>query len=242
MASQPLVGLTAAIAADTANPWNDEAALVRLAYLRHVANAGGVPVLLPPTAGDVVPDRLLDRLDAIVLTGGPDIDPVHYGAERDPRTRVGPPERDDFELALTRRAIEREIPLLGICRGMQVLNVALSGTLHQHLPDVVGHGRHQHLRFSTADDDYDVRLAPGSLAARAAGQELVRATHSEHHQGVDRRGDGLLVSRWAVADGLPVAIELPDRDFVLGVQWHPEIHERSAVIAALVDAGLSAGR
>lgn len=237
MTAPPLIGLTTAIEPRLASPWNDGAAVVRLPYLRQVALAGGVAVLLPPTAPAVAgPEHLLDRLDAVVLTGGPDIDPVHYGAERDPRTRVGPAERDDFELTLTRRAIQRGIPLLGICRGMQLLNVALGGTLHQHLPDVVGHGRHHRTSGSVADDDYDAPLAPGSLAASAAGEELIRATDSQHHQGVDRIGEGLRVSGWAAIDGLPVALELASAGFVLGVQWHPEVDERSQVIAALVDA------
>lgn len=237
MRDRPLVGVTAAVDRTAANPWNDGAALVRLPYLRHVSGSGGVPVVLPPSPwATAEPDRLLDIVDAVLLTGGPDINPAWYGAVRDARTRIAVPERDEFELALARRAIERDVPLLGICRGMQLLNVALGGTLHQHLPDVLGHGKHHHTRHASTDEDYDVRLQPESLAARAAGAEVVRATASKHHQGVDRVGDGLVVSGWAVVDGLPVALELPDRRFVLGVQWHPEVSDHAPVIAALADA------
>lgn len=235
MQAVPLIGLTAGVEPEAGAPWNDGAAAVRLPYLRQVERAGGIAVLLPPAAlnADGL-DLLLDRLDAVVFTGGPDIDPVHYGAARHPQTQVGPAERDVFELALARRAIERKAPLLAICRGMQTLNVALGGSLHQHLPDVVGSTRH-HSRVETAGE-YDVRLAAGSLAAVAAGRLLVRATESKHHQGIDGVGEGLQVSGWAVVDGLPVAVEMPGPHFVLGVQWHPEVSEDGGFIAALVRA------
>lgn len=179
-------------------------------------------------------------MNAVVLTGGPDIDPMHYGAERDARTRTGAPERDEFELVLARRAIDRGVPLLGICRGMQLLNVALGGTLHQHLPDVVGHGRHQRSSHAPGDDDHAVRLTPGSRAARAAGVTRMGFAESQHHQGVDRVGAGLVASGWAVADGLPVTIELPGAPFVLGVQWHPEVDDGSRLMAGLLEAARGA--
>ena len=135
------------------------------------------------------------------------------------------PERDDFELALARRALERDIPLLGICRGMQVMNVAAGGTLLQHLPE--SHGHHEHRRTPGSFDgaDHDVRLSEGSLAARAAG-EVVHATKSHHHQGIDRIGEGFEVTGWSAIDELPEAFEAPDRRFALGVQWHPEADEQ----------------
>jgi putative glutamine amidotransferase len=133
-----------------------------------------------------------------------------------------------------RRALERDMPVLGICRGMQVLNVACGGTLHQHLPELVGHEDHRRVLGSFDGADHDVRLAPGSLAARAAGEEL-HATKSHHHQGVDRVGDGLVVTGWAQLDELPEALELERNRFALGVQWHPEADERSRLIAALVE-------
>ncbi len=144
------------------------------------------------------------------------------------------PERDAFELALVRRALERDLPVLGICRGMQVMNVACGGTLHQDLPELLGHEEHRRVLGSFDGADHDVRLEPGSLAARAAGEEL-HATKSHHHQGVDRVGEGLVVTGWAVVDDLPEALELPGNAFALGVQWHPEADETSRLIAALVD-------
>ncbi len=206
--------------------------LLPRSYSDAVTRAGGLAILLVPdavVAGD--PDELLERLDGLVLSGGADVDPGNYGAAAHPQTGPTDPERDHFELALARRAVERDLPLLGICRGMQVLDVALGGSLHQHLPDVVGHDGHLHThgRFG----DHDVRLAPGSLAARAAGQER-HATKSHHHQGIDRLGGGLRVTGWSTLDELPEAVELPDARFVLGVQWHPEADVASGLVGALV--------
>jgi putative glutamine amidotransferase len=144
------------------------------------------------------------------------------------------PERDAFELALATRAMERDLPFLGICRGMQVMNVARGGTLAQHLPDDYGHGDHRRSLGSFDDADHDVRLAPGSLVERVAG-EAVHPTKSHHHQGVREIGAGLEVSGWATVDDLPEAIEVPGNRFALGVQWHPEADEASPLIAGLVD-------
>ena len=143
------------------------------------------------------------------------------------------PERDRTEIALARRAIERDMPLLGVCRGMQVINVAQGGTLHQHIPDLVGHEDHRPNPGSFEDSDDDVRLEPGSLAVRAAG-ESTHGTKSHHHQAVDQLGDGLIVTGYSTLDDLPETIEAPACQFVLGVQWHPEADESSRVIAALV--------
>ena len=145
------------------------------------------------------------------------------------------PARDGFEIALARGAIERDLPLLGICRGMQLLNVALGGTLLQHLPDSLGHGDHRKVSGSFEGADHDVTLNEDSLAARAAG-ESHHGTKSHHHQGVDCLGAGLLVSGVSALDELPEAIELPEKRFVLGVQWHPEADESSPVVGALVAA------
>jgi putative glutamine amidotransferase len=132
-----------------------------------------------------------------------------------------------------RRALERDLPLLGICRGMQIINVARGGTLHQDLPERAGHDHHRRVPGSFEGSDHDVRLLAGSLAARAAGEQL-HPTKSHHHQGVDRVGEGLQVTGWADVDDLPEAIEEPRNRFALGVQWHPEADERSQLIAALV--------
>jgi putative glutamine amidotransferase len=198
-----------------------------------VQGAGGLGIVLPPDPAVVEdPDLLLDRVDGLILAGGADVDPATYGAEAEAETTGTWPERDRFELALTRRALEREMPVLGICRGMQLLNVALGGTLVQHLPDALGSEAHRTLAGTFGE--HEVRLEPGTLARRAAGAERL-AVKSHHHQGVEKVGEGLLVSGRAVGDDLAEAIELPEHRFALGVLWHPEEDPGSTVIAALVE-------
>jgi putative glutamine amidotransferase len=179
------------------------------------------------------PGEVLDLLDGLVLAGGADIDPSSYGEQAHPETVDTVPERDRFEIALVRAAIECDLPVLGICRGMQLINVAHGGSLLQHLPERFGH--HEHLRVPGTFDgaDHDVDLVEGTLAARAAG-ETHHATKSHHHQGIDRLGEGLRISGCSAMDHLPEAIEVPGRRFVLGVQWHPEADETSRVVGALV--------
>jgi putative glutamine amidotransferase len=214
--------------------WDARAYVLPTSFVDPVRRAGASALLLAPDASLIdAPDVLLDRVDGLMLAGGADIDPASYDAERHPLTLDPDPERDAFEIALVRRALERDLPLLGICRGMQIMAVACGGTLHQHLPELVDHEHHRRVPGTFDGADHDVRLAPRSLAARAAGEEL-HATKSHHHQGVDRVGDGLQVTGWSVIDDLPEAIEAPGRRFALGVQWHPEADERSRLIAALV--------
>ena len=235
MHMRPLIGVCAALERARWSVWDLQAYLLPRMYVDAVQRAGGAAVLLPADPAWVEdPDAILDRLDGLMLTGGADIDPAAYGAEPDRHTIGTVPERDAFELALTRRAFERDLPFLGICRGMQLMNVATGGTLIQHLPDSHGHSDHRRVKGSFVGADHDVRLEPGSLAARAAG-ELRHATKSHHHQGVDRVGEGLVVSGWSELDDLPEALEKPDRRFALGVQWHPEADETSRLIAALVE-------
>jgi putative glutamine amidotransferase len=233
--SSPVIGLCTALEHARWSVWDTEAVLLPRSYVDAVQRAGGIALLLPPDPAAVDdPDRLLDLVDALLLAGGADIDPAAYGAEPHPETVGTVPERDAFELALTRRAIERDMPFLGICRGMQVMNVAHGGTLNQHLPDDYGHEDHRRSLGTFDNADHDVRLAPGSLAARVA-REQVHGTKSHHHQGVERIGEGLEVTGWATLDDLPEAIESPANRFALGVQWHPEADETSPLIASLVD-------
>jgi putative glutamine amidotransferase len=230
-----LIGLCAKLELARFGVWEDDAMLLPRSYVAAVQRAGGIALMLPPDpAVTEDPDRVLDLIDGLILAGGRDIDPATYGAEIEQDTDEPRRERDRFELALARRALERDMPFLGICRGMQVMNVARGGTLNQHLPDDYGHEDHRRSLGSFDNADHDVRLAHGSLVARAAGEEL-HGTKSHHHQGVERVGEGLEVTGWATIDELPEAIEVPGNRFALGVQWHPEADETSPLIAALVD-------
>jgi len=231
----PVIGLCTALERARWGAWDEYAMLLTREYTDAVQQAGGLAIMLPPDprAGDD-PAPWLDLLDGLILAGGADIDPACYGAERSPHTTGSVPERDRFEIALSRAAMDRDLPLLGICRGMQLINVARGGTLIQHLPDDVGHEDHRRSLGSWENADHDVRLADGSLAARAAG-ERIHSTKSHHHQAVDRIGDGLEVTGWATIDDLPEAIEDPALRFALGVQWHPEADPASGLVRALVE-------
>ena len=232
---RPVIGLCTALERARWSVWDQEAVLLPRSYVDAVQRAGAIALLLPPDPAAVRdPDTLLDLIDGLLLAGGADMDPASYGAEQHASTVGTVPERDAFELALTRRAIERDMPFLGICRGMQVMNVAHGGTLTQHLPEDYGHEDHRRSLGSFDNADHDVRLAHDSLAARVAREEL-HGTKSHHHQGVERVGDGLEVTGWATIDDLPEALEVPGNRFALGVQWHPEVDETSPLIAGLVE-------
>ena len=219
MSRRPVIGLCAAVERARWTVWDDEAVLLPRGYARAVQRAGGLAVMLPPDPDLHDPSSYLAFLDGLILAGGAD-----YGEN---------PERDAFEIALGLAALDADLPLLGVCRGMQLMNLARGGTLIEHLPDVVGHEDHR--LVPGAFGDHDVRLAEGSLAARAAG-ELTHATKSHHHQGVDEIGEGFEVTGWATVDELPEALEDPSRHFALGVQWHPEADAEAREIAALVEA------
>jgi putative glutamine amidotransferase len=230
---RPTIGVTAATENVSYGAWREIPAVVSPAsYVRAVQRAGGRPVLLLPDPEDArEPDGVLDLIDALIVTGGAgDVDPALYGQEPHPETGPVQEERDAYELALVRGAIDRRMPVLGICRGMQILNVAYGGGIEQHLPDVVGHENHRHTPGTFADHEVDLEV--GSLAARAVGAERA-PVKSHHHQGVGEIGDGLVITGRSDDDAVE-ALEDPSCPFVLGVLWHPEEDEKSQLIKALV--------
>ena len=231
--SRPNIGITAASENVSYGVWSEVPAFMSpAAYALAVQRAGGRPLLLLPDPEDAEdPGEVLDLVDALIVTGGAgDINPALYGQQKHPETGPIEDERDAYELSLVRGALEREVPILGICRGMQIINVVYGGSLEQHLHDVVGHEEHRHTPGTYSD--HEVRLDPGSLAARAAGEERSQVK-SHHHQGVSEIGSGLAVTGWADDDTVE-ALEDPSCPFVLGVLWHPEEDERSRIIKALV--------
>ena len=231
MSSKICVGICAAVERVRREPWDEVVAMVQRTYVAAVQRAGGMALVIPPDEAAIsAPDPFLDRIDALLLAGGADVDPATYGAARHPETGATWPERDRFEVALTLAALDRPIPVLGACRGMEVMNVALGGGLVQHLDET---DRHRHT--PGAFGDHEVRLERGSLAARAAGAERL-VVKSHHHQGVDALGQGLIATGWSVGDEVVEAIELPGRSFFLGVLWHPEEDAENGVIGSLVDA------
>ncbi|MFC8429169.1 gamma-glutamyl-gamma-aminobutyrate hydrolase family protein [Streptomyces sp. NPDC057253] len=222
---RPLIGVSTYLEAGTRwGLWELEAALLPAGYPRLVQRAGGLAAMLPPDAPEHAAATVA-RLDGLVIAGGPDVEPLHYGATPDPRT--GPPARarDAWELALIKAALAAQVPLLGICRGMQLLNVALGGTLTQHIDG--------HAEVPGVFGRHTVKPVPDTLYGGIAPEETAVPTF--HHQAVDRLGQDLLVSAHA-ADGTVEAVELPGPSWVLGVQWHPEMGEDLRVMRALVEA------
>jgi len=211
---RPLIGITSYAEEASWGHWTLPAALVPLSYVRSVELAGGRPIVVPPADDGV--DETLDALDGLILSGGADLDPAA--------------ERDRGELGLLTGALERDLPVLAICRGMQLLNVAKGGNLHQHLPDVVGHEGHR--QTLGAFSEHVVRIAPGSRAAGILGEEA--RIKSTHHQAPDRIGDGLEPVGWA-EDGTVEALERPGGAFAVGVLWHPEAGEDKCLFEALVE-------
>jgi len=215
----PVIGLTTYLQQAQSGIWDVHATFLPAIYMEGVNLAGGTAVLLPPQSAAAA-ERVLDGLDGLILTGGRDLDPATYGQQRHATTDEpvqASRDRDAWEAALVRGAIQRGIPLLGICRGAQVVNVALGGTLHQHLPDVLGDIRHQqgNAVFNTSV----VRTVADSRLASLIGD--TSDVQCYHHQAIDRLGDGLVISAKA-DDGVIEAVEIPGENFVLAVQWHPE--------------------
>jgi putative glutamine amidotransferase len=200
--------------------------------VRSVERAGGVPLLVPPGASV---DETLDAVDGLIFSGGSDLDPSLYGAEPHEETSGVVRERDDFELALMQAALERDVPVLAICRGSQVLNVALGGALEQHVPDRVRTEAHKETTGVFAE--HDVEVFPGTRLASIVGDRGEVKSH--HHQGYGELGSGLREAARA-PDGTIEALEDPSRRFTLGVLWHPEEGEDLALFEALVDAAAAA--
>jgi putative glutamine amidotransferase len=225
---RPLIGITSYAEEIRWGVWTEEAALIPLSYVRAVEHAGGRALIVPPSEDGL--EETLGALDGLILSGGGDLDPGLYGAEAHPETDTPRAERDQAELRLLQAALQRDMPVLAVCRGSQLLNVARGGDLVQHLPDQLGHERHKHEpgQFS----DHGVRLDPDSRVGALLGEHAPVKSH--HHQGYGRLGDGLREAGWA-DDGTVEALEDPERRFAVGVLWHPEEGEDFALFRALVD-------
>lgn len=240
---RPVIGISSYLTRAAWGVWDVEATLVPQRYVEAVAGVGGLPVVVPSLPGLLA--ELLDRLDGVLLAGGPDVDPARYGSGPGPDTQPPSRIRDAAEIELIAGAVARGLPVLGVCRGMQLLNVARGGTLVQHLPDVVGTELH-----SPAPGRYghhDVLVAEGSRLASVLspreGPPVARTlVPSYHHQAIADVGSGLVVSAWA-EDGVIEAVEDPRLPFCLGVQWHPEVGDDPALFEGLVEAArVRAGR
>jgi putative glutamine amidotransferase len=229
---RPVVGITSYVEQARWGVWDLPAVVLPFRYVERVEAAGATAVVLPPAATSDA--EVLDRLDAVVFAGGADLDPALYDQPAHEQTTGLRPERDAAEVPLMRAALDRDLPLLGICRGMQVLSVVSGGVLEQHLPDVVGHEGHRPERGVYGR--HGVRLAPGSLAHRLLGDEV--NVPSYHHQGLASAGS-LTVTGWA-DDESPEVVEDPTRRFALGVLWHPEAGDDLRLFEALVAAAGSA--
>jgi len=225
---RPIIGITSYAEEARWGVWSVPAALIPLAYVQAVERAGGRPLLVPPSSDGI--DETLGALDGLLFSGGSDLDPDLYGADAHPETNGIRLERDRAELALLEAALARDLPVLAVCRGSQVLNVARGGDLVQHLPEVVGDEKHKHTPGVFADHDVD--LKEGTRLQRLLGDRAPVKSH--HHQGYGTIGEGLVESAWA-EDGTVEALEDPSRRFALGVLWHPEAGEDFALFEALVE-------
>ena len=225
---RPVIGITTYVVPARFGAWEARSALVPYEYVTAVERAGGRALLVPPSRDGI--DETLDAVDGLIFSGGSDLDPAHYGQEAHAETRDVVRERDDGELALLTAALARDLPVLAICRGSQVLNVALGGDLVQHLPDVVGDEKHKETPGVFAD--HDVEIEGGTRLAGVLGDSVPVKSH--HHQGFGNLGEGLVATARA-DDGTLEAVEAPERRFALGVLWHPEAGEDGRLFDALVE-------
>jgi len=234
---RPLIGLSGYAEPAAWGDWHTDAIVLHRSYVDRIVLAGGVPLLLPPAGRGPAAAAAVSAVAGLVLTGGADIDPARYRAAQDSRTTGVQQERDAWEAYLLGAALAADIPVLGICRGAQLLNIAHGGTLYQHLPDQVGHDGHRARpgKFADCAVTMDPELPPGSLLGSTA------ATRCSHHQAVDELGAGLVATAWH-ADGTIEAVCAPERRFVVGVQWHPEAGDDLRLFQGLVSAAQGGDR
>ncbi|MEC7720642.1 MAG: gamma-glutamyl-gamma-aminobutyrate hydrolase family protein [Candidatus Thermoplasmatota archaeon] len=225
---KPVIGVTCFCRDTVYGNWHRHAAILPSAYISMIERAGGAPLIIPP-AGDMT--QILDLIDGLVVSGGPDLCPSSYGEEPGTMTVEFYPDQDETEMGLIREAISRDMPFLGVCRGMQILSVMHGGRLHQHLDTTPGH--EDHGGYDGVETEHGVSVTEGSLLARLMGTSI--KANSTHHQGVADAGD-LEVTGTADHDGLIEAVERPDRKFCLGVQWHPERAGHDVLYSGLVEA------
>jgi gamma-glutamyl-gamma-aminobutyrate hydrolase PuuD len=233
VSNRPVIGITAYEETATWNQWSALASLLPARYVQSVEGAGGMPLLIPVQELSAEDARaLLGRLDGVIVSGGPDVNPERYGQAPHPETGRPRDTRDEIEATVLEAAMSDEIPTLAICRGLQVLNVARGGTLLQHLTDAVGHGGHT--PDPRGHGPHEVRVQPGTLLADLVGWEHADVpTH--HHQAVDRLGEGLVATAWAADDTIE-GVEDRSVPFLVGVQWHPEAGEDLSLFRGLVAA------
>jgi putative glutamine amidotransferase len=231
----PRIGLTTYREQAVFGVWDETADLLPTTYADAIQAAGGVALLLPPAGADgdleAAAESVLDGLHGLVLSGGADVDPERYEARREEETGPARPDRDAWEIALVGAALSRDLPLLGVCRGMQVLAVALGGSLTQHLPDIVGNESHRPVIGEHGR--HGVRIAETGRLNKILGDRTEVATY--HHQAVDRLPDGVVAAGWA-DDGTVEAFEVCAKPWAIGVQWHPEVHDGLALFTAFVEA------
>ena len=225
---RPLIGITTYAQEASWGVWRLPAALIPLDYVEAVERAGGRPVLIPPSDDGV--EETLEALDGIVFSGGADVDPALYGAGPHSETDTPQTRRDAAEMVLLETALERDLPTLAVCRGLQLMNVARGGDLVQHLPERVGHERHR--KTPGTFSEHPVEVQAGSRLYAVVGSDPRVTSH--HHQSLGTVGEGLVETAWA-EDGTVEAVEDPTRRFALGVQWHPESGNDDALFEALVE-------